>query len=233
MKQVMKWLIVSVIVYVVNISYHGELIYAMINEPISDSKIVPYSISNLNFGINISAIKETDNQINKIKALTFRIEMKPILETHEYSVVFEEVSGQIVAQVGILKCTQIDSQDLQKYQYDAKLSKQCTVTCGKDYIDIKCTGDWLELEDFKIVTYLKTKDILKESEVISIDKYEEYMMQNTLKFRVSHIYLEAECQLPVTQGETNEVIGYETVEKSIWLPDTEIETQYSKLSRVI
>ena len=233
MKQVMKWLIVSVIVYVVNISYHGERLYAMINEPISGSKIVPYSISNLNFGINISAIKETDDQISKIKALTFRIETKPILETHEYSVVFEEVSGQIIAQVGILKCTQIDSQGLKKYQYDAKLSKQCMVTCGKDYIDIKCMGDWLELEDFKIVVYLKTKDILKESEVISIDKYEECMMQNTLKFRVSHIYLDAEYQLPVIQGETNEVIGYETVEKSIWLPDTEIETQYSKLARVI
>ncbi|MBP3889305.1 MAG: hypothetical protein J6F30_16895 [Cellulosilyticum sp.] len=233
MKQVMKWLIVSVIVYVVNISYHGERLYAMINEPISGSKIVPYSISNLNFGINISAIKETDDQISKIKALTFRIETKPILETHEYSVVFEEVSGQIIAQVGILKCTQIDSQGLKKYQYDAKLSKQCMVTCGKDYIDIKCMGDWLELEDFKIVVYLKTKDILKESEVISIDKYEECMMQNTLKFRVSHMYLDAEYQLPVIQGETNEVIGYETVEKSIWLPDTEIETQYSKLARVI
>ena len=233
MKQVMKWLIVSVIVYVVNISYHGERLYAMINEPISGSKIVPYSISNLNFGINISAIKETDDQISKIKALTFRIETKPILETHEYLVVFEEVSGQIIAQVGILKCTQIDSQGLKKYQYDAKLSKQCMVTCGKDYIDIKCMGDWLELEDFKIVVYLKTKDILKESEVISIDKYEECMMQNTLKFRVSHMYLDAEYQLPVIQGETNEVIGYETVEKSIWLPDTEIETQYSKLARVI
>lgn len=181
----------------------------------SDNKLVPHSISNLGFKVDVEGVKSTDSNIIKVKKLSCTINVKPITYPINKNDIFEKDEENVKASVGIItkKINYITGKET--YEYNRELSHYCKSNIVGD--EIKVTLDLEKIlngitNDFKLMVYIKTKP--KETTYSGGDK---------LSFEVKDIQALTEYQSYTIDKNIGIMIPNKSIDKVISLPSEIIE----------
>ncbi len=203
------------------------------------NKIVPYSISNIGYGINFASMKTTDSDIKDFVKVVGEIEIVPDDAPGKKEAKVEFLTSK--AKGGVVKRADASDPYINVYK-NASEFKLISATTDGGKVKFECIGNWIASGDYQVVAYIPTEGVSDNTcltgQKLPLNQYKnDYVTPGyKINVKITNVVVTVKWQTyqmftPMGGGAPIRING-PIVNKDISLNDKLIEVQFYDITKI-